>query len=81
MLALALLRNGRVDEAANYLETVRKLAGKKDKQDGYATLASLLSQVEDKPAALRVMGQFRIATHARLCSVLLRHAGGCRRRA
>ena len=58
-LALALLRNGRVDEAANYLETVRKLAGKKDKQDGYATLASLLSQVEDKPAALRVMGQFR----------------------
>lgn len=58
-LALALLRNGRVDEAANYLETVRKLAGKKDKQDGYATLASLLSQVEDKAAALRVMGQFR----------------------
>lgn len=58
-LALALLRNGRVDEAANDLEVVRRLASKKDKQDGYATLASLLSQVDDKPAALRVMGQFR----------------------
>jgi len=58
-LALALLRNGRVDEAANDLETVRRLASKKDQQEGYATLASLLGQVEDKPAALRVMGQFR----------------------
>ncbi|MFZ4789820.1 MAG: tetratricopeptide repeat protein [Candidatus Competibacteraceae bacterium] len=58
-LALALLRNGRVDEAADYLETVRKLAGKNDKQEGYATLASLFTQVDDKPAALRVMGQFR----------------------
>ena len=58
-LALALLRNGRVDEAASDLETVRRLASKKDRQEGYATLASLLSQVDDKPAALRVMGQFR----------------------
>jgi tetratricopeptide (TPR) repeat protein len=58
-LALALLRNGRVEEAAEYLETVRRLAGVKDKQQGYATLASLLTQVDDKPAALRVMRQFR----------------------
>ncbi len=58
-LALALLRNGRIDEAANDLEAVRRIASKKDQQDGYATLASLLSQVDDKPAALRVMGQFR----------------------
>ena len=58
-MALALLRNGRIDEAANDLEAVRRIASKKDQQDGYATLASLLSQVDDKPAALRVMGQFR----------------------
>ncbi len=58
-LALALLRNGRVDEATEYLETVRRLASAKDKQQGYATLASLLSQADDKPAALRVMRQFR----------------------
>ena len=58
-LALALLRGGRVDDATEYLETVRRIAGAKDKQQGYATLASLLSQVDDKPAALRVMRQFR----------------------
>lgn len=58
-MALALLRNGRVDEATEYLESVRRLASVKDKQQGYATLASLLSQVEDKPAALRVMRHFR----------------------
>lgn len=58
-LALALLRNGRIDEATEYLETVRKLASAKDRQQGYATLASLLSQTEDKPAALRVMRHFR----------------------
>lgn len=58
-LALALLRNGRVDEATEYLETVRRLASAKDKQQGYATLASLLGQADDKQAALRVMRQFR----------------------
>ncbi|MBL8258517.1 MAG: tetratricopeptide repeat protein [Candidatus Competibacteraceae bacterium] len=58
-MALALLRDGRVDQATDYLESVRRLASAKDKQQGYATLASLLSQVEDKPAALRVMSQFR----------------------
>ncbi|MBK7542138.1 MAG: tetratricopeptide repeat protein [Candidatus Competibacteraceae bacterium] len=58
-LALALLRNGQVDEATEYLETVRRLASAKDKQQGYATLASLLSQADDKPAALRVMKHFR----------------------
>ncbi|HRD65909.1 MAG TPA: tetratricopeptide repeat protein [Candidatus Competibacter sp.] len=58
-LVLALLRNGRADEAAEYLETVRRLASGKDKQQGYATVASLLSQVDDKQAALRVMRQFR----------------------
>ncbi len=58
-LALALLRNGRVEEATEYLETVRRIASKKDKQQGYATVAALLSQVDDKQAALRVMRQFR----------------------
>ncbi len=57
-LALALLRNGQVDEAAPYLETVRQTASKKDKQQGFATVASLLSQVDDKQAALRVMRRF-----------------------
>lgn len=58
-LALALLRNSQVEEATEYLETVRRLAATKDKQGGYATLAALLMQAEDKPAALRVMRQFR----------------------
>ncbi|MDG4551646.1 MAG: tetratricopeptide repeat protein [Candidatus Contendobacter sp.] len=57
-LALALLRNGQVDEAAPYLEAVRQAAGKKDRQQGFATVASLLSQVDDKQAALRVMRRF-----------------------
>ena len=54
-LALALLRNGRIDEAINYLEAVRKAASSKDKQQGFATVASLLGQVDDKQMALRVM--------------------------
>ncbi|MFO1371957.1 MAG: tetratricopeptide repeat protein [Candidatus Competibacteraceae bacterium] len=58
-LALALLRNGRVDEALSHLEAVRQASSAKDKQQGFATVASLLSQVDDKQAALRVMQQFR----------------------
>ena len=54
-LALALLRNGQVDEAAEQLEAVRKAASSKDKQQGYATVASLLGQVDDKQMALQVM--------------------------
>ena len=42
---------------------MRRIASRKDQQDGYATLASLLSQVDDKPAALRVMGQFLSLIH------------------
>lgn len=57
-LVLALLRNGQTDEAARHLEAVRRAASKKDQQQGFATVASLLSQVEDKQAALRVMRQF-----------------------
>jgi tetratricopeptide (TPR) repeat protein len=56
-LALALLRDGQVDEAASHLEAVRQAASKKDKQQGFATVASLLSQVDDKQEALRVMQQ------------------------
>ncbi len=81
-LALALLRNGRVDEAAPYLDTVRRIARGKDKQDGYATLASLLSQVDDKAAALRVMGQFRDrnpgSAHAQYYHAMLAAAAGDR---
>ncbi len=58
-LALALLRNGRLEEAAGYLETVRRVAGKKDQQQGYATIAALLGQADDKKLALQVMSQFR----------------------
>jgi tetratricopeptide (TPR) repeat protein len=58
-LALALLRNGRIEEAAGYLETVRRAASPKDQQQGYATVASLLGQADDKALAMRVMGQFR----------------------
>jgi tetratricopeptide (TPR) repeat protein len=58
-LALALLRNGRLEEAIGYLETVRRAASKKDQQQGYATIASLLGQTDDKALALRVMSQFR----------------------
>jgi tetratricopeptide (TPR) repeat protein len=58
-LALALLRNGRLEEASGYLETVRRAASKKDQQQGYATIASLLGQTDDKALALRVMSQFR----------------------
>jgi tetratricopeptide (TPR) repeat protein len=57
-LALALLRNGRADEAISHLEAVRQAASKKDQQQGFATVASLLGQVDDKQAALRVMRQF-----------------------
>ncbi|MGB5064078.1 MAG: hypothetical protein WBQ37_09985, partial [Candidatus Competibacter sp.] len=58
-LALALLRNGREDEAIAPLDAIRKAARAKDKQQGFATVASLLSQVDDKQVALRVMRQFR----------------------
>lgn len=58
-LTLALLRNNRVDEAADSLDAVRRAASKKDKQEGYATLAALLSQMDDKQSALQVMGRFR----------------------
>ncbi len=57
-LALALLRNGRIDEAIAHLEAVRKAASGKDKQQGFATIASLLGQIDDKQAALRVMQHF-----------------------
>jgi tetratricopeptide (TPR) repeat protein len=54
-LALALLRNGRIEEAAGHLEAVRLASSSKDKQQGFATVAALLGQAEDKQAALRVM--------------------------
>jgi tetratricopeptide (TPR) repeat protein len=57
-LALALIRNRKLDEAVCYLETVRRSAGAKDNQHGYATLASLLTQSDDKQAAMQVMRQF-----------------------
>lgn len=57
-LALALLRNDRISEATEHLEAVRKAAADKDKQDGFATVASLLGQVDDKQTALKVMRHF-----------------------
>ena len=58
-LALALLRNGREDEAMASLDAIRRAARAKDKQQGFATVASLLSQMDDKQAALRVMRRLR----------------------
>ncbi len=58
-LALALLRNQQVDEAAEYLEAVRLAARAQDQHRGFATIASLLGQAGDQQAALRVMQQFR----------------------
>ncbi len=58
-LALALLRNGQVDEAGRYLEAVRQAASKKDQQQGFATVAALLSQADDKQAAFQVMQRLR----------------------
>ena len=54
-LVLALLRSGQEDEAMAPLEVIRKNAQSKDKQQGFATVASLLNQMDDKQAALRVM--------------------------
>jgi tetratricopeptide (TPR) repeat protein len=48
---------GRSDRVSGNRPATRQQA--KDKQQGYATLASLLSQTDDKQAALRVMRQFR----------------------
>ncbi len=58
-LALALLRNGQASEALDLLDAIRRPAIRKDKQQGYATVASLLSQIDDKALALQVMRQFR----------------------
>lgn len=57
-LTLALLRQGQTEEAQPHLEAVRQAARQKDRQQGFATVASLLSQMEDKPAALRIMQGF-----------------------
>ena len=57
-LTLALLRQGQFDAAKPHLEAVRQAARDKDQQGGFATVASLLSQVDDKPTALRLMQDF-----------------------
>ncbi|MEZ5576804.1 MAG: hypothetical protein R3F44_14730 [Candidatus Competibacteraceae bacterium] len=58
-LALALLRNGR--ETRPWPRWTRSAGPPraKDKQQGFATVASLLSQMDDKQAALRVMRRLR----------------------
>ena len=58
-LAVALLRMGEVKEALPYLEAVLRTASKGDKQQGYATLAVLLGQADDKLLALQIITQFR----------------------
>lgn len=58
-LALALLRNGNVEEAVEHLEAVRSEAAGREQHDGFATVGSLLGQVEDKTMALRVMALLR----------------------
>lgn len=58
-LAVALLRTGAVAPAMPYLEAALRAASKTDKQQGYATLAVLLGQADDKALALQVMTQFR----------------------
>ena len=56
-LALALLRNNRLDEAVTRLDAVRAAAG--DGQQGYATVSGLLEQLDNKELALQVMEKLR----------------------
>lgn len=58
MLALALLRNGRLDEAMTQLEAVRAAAAG-DGQDGFATVGGLLNQVDNKDTVLRALEELR----------------------
>ncbi|MDQ2694521.1 MAG: tetratricopeptide repeat protein [Pseudomonadota bacterium] len=58
VLALALLRNDRIDEAVGHLDAVRE-AGANDGQEGFATVGALLNQAGDKDRALRVMEVLR----------------------
>jgi tetratricopeptide (TPR) repeat protein len=57
-LALALLRNNRLDEAVQQLEVVRA-AAVEDEQQGFSAVGALLDQVENKEVALQVMEQLR----------------------
>lgn len=57
--ALALLRNGKLEQATPYLEAVRRAALNKDQQQGYAALAGLIGQADDKNLAFQAMQQFR----------------------
>lgn len=54
-LALALLRNDRLDEAVGYLESVRAALADRDGQDGFAALANLLGRLQDKSLALSAL--------------------------
>ncbi len=54
MLALALLRNAQFEEAVTQLDAIRAAAAA-DGQEGFATVGSLLNQMDDKELALRAL--------------------------
>lgn len=54
-LAVALLRNGKVAEAIDYLDKIRAQLAKSDQQDGFGALASLLGRLNDKQLTLQVL--------------------------
>lgn len=58
ILALALLRNGLVDESIEHLDHILK-ASNKDRQEGFGTITALLSQVSDKAVIFKAMSRLR----------------------
>ena len=58
-MALALLRNEQIEEAVEHLETIRNVQGNNE-QEGFAIVAALLRQVEDKGIILKAMQELRL---------------------
>lgn len=58
MLAIALLRNNRFDQAIDQLDALRA-AATGDGQEGFGAIAALLDQLQDKDIAFRALGQLR----------------------
>ena len=55
VLALALLRNGRIADAVEPLDQVRAALAERDGQDGFAGVANLLRRLDDKIVVLEAM--------------------------
>jgi tetratricopeptide (TPR) repeat protein len=71
-LALALLREGKVDEALDHLEAVRTTATA-DPHEGFATVSSLLGQITDREVIFETMEKL-LALHPQSAYALYYHA-------